>query len=228
MIIAVIPARSGSKRIKDKNIKNFLGRPIISYTIKKLIDSRIFDRVYVSTNNKKIANLSTKFGAEVPFLRSKKLGGDNVSTVDVISEFLLKLNIPIIKVKVVCCVYPCTPLMETKDIKKGIHLFLKQKKSFVYPVLKYKHPVQRSFTITNTGKVKYFLPKFEHYKTQDLKQTYHDAGQFYISNPTNWIKKKKMHSDSTCFEINNFNAVDIDDEDDWKMAEFIYKYKLKF
>ena len=96
MIIAVIPARSGSKRIKDKNIKNFLGRPIISYTIKKLIDSRIFDRVYVSTNNKKIANLSTKFGAEVPFLRSKKLGGDNVSTVDVISEFLLKLNIPII------------------------------------------------------------------------------------------------------------------------------------
>ena len=115
--------------------------------------------------------------------------------------------------------------METKDIKKGIHLFLKQKKSFVYPVLKYKHPVQRSFTITNTGKVKYFFPKYEFYRTQDLKQSYHDAGQFYISNPANWIKKNKIHTDSTCFEISNFNAVDIDDEDDWKMAEFIYKYK---
>ena len=228
MKIAIIPARSGSKRIKNKNIKNFLGKPIISYTIKKLKESGLFKKIYVSTNCQKIAKISKKYGAEVPFIRDNRLAGDNISTIDVISNFLTSSLIAKMKIELVCCVYPCTPLLQISDIKKGIRLFFKKKSSFVYPVLKYKHPIQRSFTMSKLGKIKYFFPKYETYRTQDLKIHFHDAGQFYISSPHNWKNKKKLHIDSICFETKNFNAIDIDDLDDWKMAELIFKNGNKY
>ncbi len=227
MKIAIIPARSGSKRIKNKNIKNFLGKPIISYTILNLLQSKVFDKIYVSTNSKKIAKISEKYGASVPFLRESKLADDKTSTIDVISNFLKKNNFNKKKIKIVCCVYPCTPLLDVNDLKKGIKIFLRQKKSFVYPILKYKHPVQRSFYITKKGGISYHFPKFEKFRTQDLKSSYHDAGQFYISNFNNWINRSSLHIDATGFEISFKNAIDIDDPDDWTLAEYLYKIKNK-
>ena len=227
MKIAIIPARSGSKRIKNKNIKNFLGKPIISYTILNLLKSKVFDKIYVSTNSKKIAKISEKYGASVPFLRENKLADDKTSTIDVISNFLKKKNFNKNKIKIVCCVYPCTPLLDVNDLKKGIKIFLRQKKSFVYPILKYKHPVQRSFYITKKGGISYHFPKFEKFRTQDLKSSYHDAGQFYISNFNNWINRSSLHIDATGFEISFKNAIDIDDPDDWTLAEYLYKIKNK-
>ena len=227
MKIAIIPARSGSKRIKNKNIKNFLGKPIISYTIKNLLKSKVFDKIYVSTNSTKIAKISENYGALVPFLRANKLADDKTSTIDVVSSFLKKISINKNKIKIVCCVYPCTPLMNVNDIKKGIKIYLSQKKSFVYPILKYKHPIQRSFFISKKGSIKYHFPKFEKFRTQDLKSSYHDAGQFYISNFNNWINSSSLHIDATGFEINFKNAIDIDDLDDWSLAEYLYKFKNK-
>ena len=226
MRIAIIPARSGSKRIKNKNIKKFYGKPIISYTIQNLLNLKIFDKIYVSTNSKKIAKICKNYGASVPFLRERRLADDNTSTIDVIANFLQKIDNKKI-IKIVCCVYPCTPLMDVNDIKKGIKLYLNQRKSFVYPVLKYKHPIQRSFLLSSKGKINYHFPKYEKYRTQDLKKSYHDAGQFYVSNFNNWINKKSLHIDATGFEIDSKNAIDIDDLDDWNLAENLYKLKNK-
>ena len=226
MNIAIIPARSGSKRIKSKNIKLFFGKPIIKYTIEKLIKSKIFNKVYVSTNSKKIAKISKESGADVPFLRNENLSGDKISTKDVISDFINKIKFSVSNINYVFCVYPCTPLLEIKDLKKGLQLSKKNHSSFVYPVLKYKHPIQRSFKlIHNTPK--YIYPKFHSYNTQNLDNYFHDAGQFYISSINNWLSNKSLHLNSKCFEIDLFNGVDIDDLDDWKLTELIYKYKLK-
>jgi len=225
MQIAIIPARSGSKRIRNKNIKRFLGKPIISYTIQKLKKSNLFDEIFVSTDCIKIAKIAKKYGANVPFLREKIFAGDRVSTLEVVKNFLNNSFFLEKKINIVCCVYPCTPLLEIKDLNKGIQVFHKQKKSFVYPCLKYKHPIQRSFTLNKNKTIKYLFPEFENKRTQDVKSFYHDAGQFYISNIYNWKKNKTIHTDATSFEINNFNAIDIDDLDDWKLAELIYKNK---
>ena len=227
MNIAIIPARSGSKRIKSKNIKNFLGKPIISYTIEKLKKTSLFKKIYVSTDCSKIAKISMNYGAEVPFLRSKKLAGDHILTKDVISDFIDNIDIPLNKIKSVFCVYPCTPLLEKEDLFRGLKLFKKNNSSFVYPVLRYKHPIQRSFSINKANKIKYLLPKYELYRTQDLKPFFHDAGQFYISSPKIWKSKKKLHTDCACFEINYLNGIDIDDLNDWKVSEIIYKFKYQ-
>ncbi len=225
MQIAILPARSGSKRIKNKNIKNFLGKPIISYTINKLKKSKLFDEIYVSTDDKKIQKIAENYGAKVPFLRNKLLAGDKINTISVIRDFLNNNYFLDKKINIVCCVYPCTPLFKISDLRKGIKLFIKQNKSFVYPCLKYKHPIQRSFQLTAKNSIKYLFPKFEKIRTQDLKDFYHDAGQFYISNKFNWKNKNNIHTNATSFVISNFNAIDIDDLDDWKLAELIFKNK---
>ncbi len=225
MLIAILPARSGSKRIKNKNIKNFLGKPIISYTINRLKKSNLFDEIYVSTDSNKIAYVAKNYGAKVPFLRDKSLSGDKISTLDVIKDFVNNEYFINKKIKIVCCVYPCTPLINIKDIEKGIKIFHKQKKGFVYPCLRYKHPIQRSFSLNKNKSIKYLFPKFENKRTQEFKYFYHDAGQFYISSFENWKNKNKMHTDATSFEISNLNAIDIDDLEDWKMAELIFKQK---
>ena len=227
MNIAIIPARSGSKRIKNKNIKNFLGKPIIYYTIKKLKFSKLFDKIFVSTDSNKIANISKKYGAEVPFLRSKSLSNDYATTIEVIRNFVDKIKHLHKNNDIVCCVYPCTPLLNTKDIKKGIDLFYKQKKNFVYPVLRYKHPIQRSFSMNKNGSIKFNFPHLFENRTQDLKSSYHDAGQFYISTLNNWSVEKNMHKNATCFEVESRNAIDIDDQEDWFLAERLFKIQKK-
>ena len=225
MHIAIIPARSSSKRIKNKNIKNFLGRPIIEHTIKKLINSEIFDYIYVSTDSKKIAKISQKSGALVPFLRKKKLANDFATTSEVISDFLLNLNLKSNLVTSVCCVYPCTPLLSIKVLKKAYRIFKSKKSNFVYPVLEYSHPIQRAMIMDKKGKTNFFSPEHELTRTQDFDKTYHDAGQFYLGKYLAWIKQKKIHTSGLSFKITIFDAIDIDNIEDWKFAENIYKYK---
>ena len=116
--------------------------------------------------------------------------------------------------------------MEIKDLKKGLQLSKKNHYSFVYPVLKYKHPIQRSFKLIH-NRPKYIYPKFHSYNTQNLDNYFHDAGQFYISSLNNWLSNKSLHLNSKCFEIDLFNGVDIDDLDDWKLTEFLMHEKLK-
>jgi len=143
MNIAIIPARIGSKRIKNKNIKLFSGKPIIYYAIRNLKKTNIFDQIYVSTDSEQIADIAKSYEVEVPFLRDKIYANDFTPIHKVIKDFLKKLNSKN-DIKSVCCCFPCTPLINEKIIKKGFEKYKKNKSKFIFPIIKYTHPIQRA------------------------------------------------------------------------------------
>ena len=122
--IAIIPARGGSKRIPRKNIKNFLGKPIISYSLDAALQSKLFDEVMVSTDDEEILNIALENGAKVPFLRSKKNAGDLASTYDVLEEVILEYKKNDKKFDYICCIYPTAPFVTYLRKITGIVYFL--------------------------------------------------------------------------------------------------------
>ncbi len=226
--IAIITARSGSKRIPKKNIKFFLGKPIIAYSIEKAINSKLFDKVMVSTDDKEIADISKNYGAEVPFFRSKKNSDDFSTTPDVLIEVLetyKKLNE---EFDFGCCIYPTAPLISKKELKKSFDLLISKKYDCVFPILPFSYPIQRALRIENSEKVEMINPLNYRVRSQDLEKMYHDAGQFYWFNVSKFINKKKLWTNNTGFIIvDEINTQDIDDEMDWRLAEIKYKNKFK-
>ena len=142
--VCIIPARSKSKRIKNKNIKNFFGKPLIYYSIKLALKSKIFNKVIVSTDSQKIANIAKKYGAQVPFLRSKKNSNDKAPIYEVLKETIKKLNI---KEKFIFYIYPTAPLLKIKDLKLGLK---KISKNFdqIIAISKFTSPIQRAYKIS--------------------------------------------------------------------------------
>lgn len=220
--IAIIPARSGSKRIKNKNLRLFNNKPMIYWTIKKLVNSNLFSRIIVSTDSKKIAMISKKCGAEIPFLRSKKLSDDFTTTQTVIADTIHKLNINPKIEKYICCVYPCSPLLDISDLIKAFKMIKKNDCEFVIPISEYSHPIQRAFRIRNK-KIKFDIKVNSTKRTQDHEKYFHDAGQFYLGKTYSWIKRIKIFNYSQCIEIPNWRAIDIDNENDWIKSELIFK-----
>ena len=223
MNIAIIPARGGSKRIKKKNIKFFFKKPMISWAINSLKKSKLFDKIFVSTDNLEIANIAKKYGAEVPFIRSKKLSDDLTPTLPVIRDAILKLK-DNFKIKNICCVYPCSPFLNSEDLEKTYKILKKNPNKFVFPVIENSHPIQRSFKLQgNKNLVEFFFKSKEMSRTQDLDKTYHDAGQFYWGSIKTWMNKKRLHSGSSAFVVPSWKYVDIDNLNDWIRAEKIFK-----
>jgi len=225
--IAIITARGGSKRIPNKNIKFFLGKPIISYAIKIAINSNLFDEVMVSTDSKEIADISIKYGAKVPFLRSDINSNDFATTPDVIFEVInsyKKLNK---KFDFGCCIYPTAPLITNEELVSALELLMYKKFDSVFPVIPFSYPIQRALKVTHENKVEMVNPKLYRTRSQDLETLYHDAGQFYWFNVDSVIRKKKLWTNnSAVIKINEIDSQDIDNEEDWKLAEI--KYNLKF
>ena len=222
MNLAIIPARGGSKRIKNKNIKIFNGKPIIYYSILAAKSSGIFDQIIVSTDSLKIASISKKYGAEVPFFRSKKLSNDKVGVVEVIAHALKTLKIkPNFNTKV-CCIYPTAPMLKKKFLKQG-YKKLKKKYKYVLSVKKADSRVLRGFILDK----KYIKPiqiKTKRTQSQNLKQVYLDSGQFCWGFARSWLSKKGCHElKSTFIDIPEKYVQDIDSIEDWKEA--IKKYK---
>lgn len=225
-VLAIIPARSGSKRIKNKNIKDFFGKPFIYYAINAAKKARIFDDIIVSTDKKKISNIAKKYGAEVPFLRSKKLSNDKADTISVINNCILNLEKKKRFFKYVCCIYPANPFLKTKNLQKALKILkLENKIEYVFTATKYNHPVERSFKLSNNGFFNQNNKNFDK-RTQDIKDSYHDGAQFYFSNTANWKKKKKIFSkNSKPIILSEIECHDIDNPIDIKMAAI--KFKLK-
>lgn len=224
MNIAIIPARQGSKRIKEKNIKKFLGKPIISYAIKKAISSKLFDYVVVSTDSLKIKKISEKFGAKVFFLRPKKISNDKAKTQDVIKHALKWFKKKNLQFNYVCCIYPTSVLIKPYDLIKSFKIIKNSKWSFVMSAQKYSTQVERSFNLINR-KILLFNKKKFNKNSQDLKDFYHDAGQFYWGTPEIWCSKNTINHKSTIYELTKYQAVDINTLEDWKFAEKIYKHR---
>lgn len=222
--LAIIPARSGSKRIPNKNIKDFLGKPIIVYSIETVIESNLFDEVMVSTNDETIAQLSEKYGAQVPFIRSDENSGDFASTPDVIYEVLTQYN-EIGKIfDTFCCVYPTAPFISVNRLKECCLLLINKNYDSVFPIIKYQYPIQRALTLDNQN---VFMEWPENYftRSQDLRPYYHDAGQFYWMWTKRFFVHRKMFTDNSgAIIIPSLEAQDIDEISDWKIAEMKYKY----
>ena len=226
-IVAIIPARGGSKRIKEKNIKKFKGDPAISSTIKKLKKSKIFSRILVSTDSSKIMKISKKAGADIPFVRPKNLSDDYVSGFPVIAHCIKFLNYKNYKFNYVCCVYPVNPFLRISDLKKGLIKIKKRKTGLVFSAVKYQFPFFRSF-IVSKKKIKMIFKKYYKKRSQDLKQIFCDAGQFYWGSKNTWLKEKMLFSkNSDIITIPKWRYHDIDTLDDWKKAEKIIDIDLK-
>lgn len=225
--IAIIPARKGSKRIKNKNIKLFHGKPIIYWSIRVAIESGCFDQVIVSTDSLKIKRLSENFGAEVPYLRPKYISNDFASTSDVITHALKKIFNSKKKPKYVCCIYPCAPMIQVKDLKKAFRLLKKGSSDMVFPVANIPYEVQRALLIKKNNNTNFLIPQNADRRTQDLKKTYYDAGQYYFGTTKRWLKSNNIIKDSKAIIIDRSKAIDINNLDDWSIAEKNFRKKLK-
>ena len=225
--LAIIPARGGSKRILRKNIKSFLGKPIIAYSIEAALKSNLFDEVMVSTDDEEIRDIALKYGAKAPFLRSDKNSNDYATTVDVIKEVLETYKRQEKTFDYCVCIYPTAPFVSSNLLVKAFKKLKNDKLDSVFSVLKYGFPIQRAMKINKEDKVDMIDVSKMNVRSQDLESSFHDAGQFYALNVSAFIKKQKLWTNNTgCIEINELEAQDIDTETDWKLAELKYKLLL--
>ena len=223
--ICVIPARGGSKRIPKKNIKEFLGKPIITYSIQAALDSGLFDEVMVSTDDLEIAEIAKNFGAKVPFIRSVKNSDDFATTFDVIEEVIQSYRSQGKDFENICCVYSCAPFVNSEILLKAYNQLIRNKFDTVFPIIAYSFPIQRALRIDNS-KVSMILEENLNVRSQDLEDSFHDAGQFYWCNSKKLLQNKKILTKNTGgVEISELEAQDIDNEIDWKLAEL--KFQLK-
>ncbi len=226
MKLAIIPARGGSKRIPRKNIKDFLGKPIIAYSIEAAIKSNLFDEIMVSTDDHEIAEIAEKYGAVVPFLRSEKNANDYATTIDVIEEVINNYKNHGTNFEYTCCIYPTAPLLTADKLIDSFRLLINNDYKSVYPICGFSYPVQRGLTYSNS-KIEMLYPENINKRSQDLEKIYHDAGQFYFLETDYFSSNKKILSDKTgAIILNELETQDIDNETDWKLAEL--KYKLLY
>jgi len=226
--IAIIPARGRSKRIPRKNIRDFLGKPIIAYPIIMALSSGLFEEVMVSTDDSEIADIAKHYGAKVPFQRSDKNANDYAITFDVIKEVLENYKSQNINFDLACCIYPCTPLLNEYLIKQGLKKLKDEKLDFVFPIVQYSSPIQRAYRINN-NKITPFDNSFINTRTQDLEKAYYDSGQFYWFTIQNTLKENKFSTQNIGgIIIDELQTQDIDNETDWLLAELKYKLKNKY
>lgn len=223
--IAIITARGGSKRIPKKNIKKFSNKPIISYPIEAALESKLFDRVMVSTDSVEIAEIAQYYGAEVPFLRSDKTANDYAVTADVIEEVLSQYKCLGDKFHYFCCIYPTAPLITVERLKQAYEMLLETNADSIIPVVPFSFPPQRSYIIEDE-KLKMKWPEYKNSRSQDLQTMYRDSGQFYFMKTASFIRCGSLITPDTLpLVLDELEAQDIDTETDWRLAEL--KFQLK-
>lgn len=218
--IAIIPARIGSKRIKEKNIKKFFGKPIIFWTIDVLKKSKLFDKIYVSTDSKKIVKILKKINFTNIILRNQSLSNDTVGTEPVIIDAIKKIKLPKKYVNV-CCVYPCNPFLDSFDLRIAFSKLKKDKNSLIFPVVEYPHPIERAYEFKNKKFIKRVSNTKKNERTQDYKRKFFDAGKFYLASKDSWLNNKSKKKIGIITKW--WNSVDIDTPEDWEKAKTIFK-----
>lgn len=221
--IAIITARGGSKRIPKKNIKEFLGKPIIEYSIEVALESGLFEEVMVSTDSEEIAAIARKAGAKVPFLRSERTANDFATTADVLMEVFEEYEKRGRHFTYAVCIYPTAPLVTPAKLKKGLELLQEKDANVVMPVVAFSFPPQRGMIVEN-GEIKMKWPENRNVRSQDLEPLYHDCGQFYCYQVDRFMACKGQFTDNIIPIIMPETEVqDIDNMDDWKIAELKYQ-----
>ena len=225
MKLCVIPARGGSKRIPRKNIREFCGKPMIAWSIEAARASDCFDQIIVSTDNKEIADVSKKWGAEVPFMRPAELADDFAGTTPVVAHAVRWHQDYSQELKMVCCLYATAPFVEPADIQLGLEL-LEQSDSdrFVFTATAYASPIQRALRLDPaSGESQMWHPEQFSKRSQDLEPAYHDAGQFYWGRPEAWLQSENLFEGGKPLILPRWRVQDIDLEEDWARAELMRK-----
>jgi len=222
--VAIIPARGGSKRIPNKNIKLFAGKPIIAYSIEAARDSGLFKEIIVTTDSEKIAATAVEYGATVPFMRPAALSDDHTPTAPVVEhalQWLIEQNNP---ATYACCIYATAPFTRTEYIKKGFDRIRSENVSSVFSVATFGFPIFRALKIAEDGHLQMIWPEYEMARSNDLIEGYHDAGQFYWLSVDPFLRDKKMYGhDALPVVLPRHLVQDIDTPEDWETAEHMYR-----
>jgi pseudaminic acid cytidylyltransferase len=220
--ICIIPARGGSKRIPKKNIKDFLGKPLIAYSIEVAQQSNLFDQIIVSTDCKQIAKVATAYGAKVQ-IRPDELSNDFVSTGDVIKYVVEQLKNDGLDFDYVCTIYATAPLLKQQYLVEGYEKIKNSDAKQAFSVTSMPFPIQRTFKIDENGRCKMFFPEYFYTRSQDLEEAYQDAGQFYWENINKDFTDIPFGKDSIPIVLPRYLVQDIDTLEDWKRAELMYQ-----
>lgn len=221
--IAIITARGGSKRIPKKNIKNFMGKPIIAYAIEAALNSKIFDEVMVSTDCPEIAEISRQYGAKAPFLRSEKTSNDFATTYDALEEVITEYKKSGKEFETLCCIYPCVPFLNHESLKEAFKDMTENRADAIIPLCKYPVPIE--WALKFEGK---FISANDknalNIRSQDLVPKYFDAGMFYFCKVEKMLETKSLINEKTLgYVLDESQCQDIDTPEDWKIAEVKYK-----
>jgi pseudaminic acid cytidylyltransferase len=214
--VAVIPARSGSKRIPNKNVRMFCGKPMLVWALEETIASEVFDKVIVSTDCQQIAELACRYGAETPFLRDAKNSDDFATIADVLQHSLISMNSSD-KIEWLCCVYATAPMISRQDLSTSFEQMIKASANQCLSVCEFPYPPQRALRIDADGLLKMQYPEYQNTRSQDLEALYQDAAHFF------WLSsqslKGEVSTNRIAYQVNRERVVDIDTEEDWVIAE---------
>ncbi len=220
MKVAIIPARGGSKRVPRKNIKSFLGKPMIAYSIEAVRASDVFDRIIVTTDDDEIGEVAVSLGVEVPFRRPVELSDDHALPGQAVAHAIDWLNQNACAPSRVCCVYATAPLISPDDIKNGLAICETGDWDYVFSATKFSYPIFRAFAVGAGGGLEMFSPNYYKTRSQDLPPAWHDAGQFYWGKPQAWLEGRPLFgARSTVIELPDWRVCDIDSDADWNRAE---------
>ncbi|EHI61345.1 cytidylyltransferase domain-containing protein [Hungatella hathewayi] len=222
--IAIIPARSGSKGLPDKNILPLAHKPMLAYTIEAAIKSNIFDYVMVSTDSEQYAGIAQMYGADVPFLRSDQTASDKASSWDVVREVLEKLKVAGKTFDVVTLLQPTSPLRDADDIKGAMKLFIQQKAKTVVSVRETDHPLEWSFLIDKNNSMEDFARSaYRNMRRQDLPKRYIENGAIYITQVEKLMAPQSDIYLDGCYAyiMEKNHSYDIDDKFDFELVEWV-------
>jgi len=220
--IAIIPARGGSKRIPRKNIKNFHGFPLISYSINNALKSNLFDKVIVSTDDEEIEKVATQYGA-ITHKRPKELADNFTGTQPVIDNVLQTLEENGEHYNYACTIYATAPFLQKNYLIEGYKKLENSDAINAFSVTTMPFPIQRTFKITDTERCEMFFPEYASTRSQDLEEAYQDAGQFYWTKLGQTSKETMFGKDSIPIILPRYLVQDIDTLEDWIRAEYMYE-----
>ena len=221
--LAIITARGGSKRIPRKNIKEFCGKPILAYSIEAALQSGIFDKVMVSTEDEEIAEVAKRYGAQIPFFRSQEASDDYATTNDVILEVLEEYGKRGETYDLACCIYPTAPFVTSDKLQGAVRALEGSDADTLIPVVAFSYPPQRAM-IVKEGRLVFRCPEYLDSRSQDLEPQYHDVGQFYVFRTDAFKRNRKlMVGNILPWIVPELEVQDIDNQTDWQIAEMKYR-----
>ena len=220
--VAIIPARGGSKRIPKKNIKDFFGQPLIAYSIQAALKSNLFDKIIVTTDDQEIMDIAEYYGAQI-HQRPQNLADDFTATQPVIDNVLEYLENNNERYDYYCTIYATAPLLQEKYLKEGYEKLKNSDAVNAFSVTSMPFPIKRTFKITSENRCEMFWPEHLLTRSQDLEEAYQDAGQFYWTNLDKYSTETMFGKDSIPIIIPRYLVQDIDTQEDWERAEYMYQ-----